>query len=42
MYPMVWEVAFDSWTTKGSIQFPEFVRVRDDKAPEECTIDQRP
>jgi len=39
LYPMVWEVAFDSWTAKGSIQFPEFVRVRHDKTPEECTME---
>jgi hypothetical protein len=42
LYPMVWQVEFASWTPDGSIQFPEFVRVREDKLPHECTTDQRP
>jgi predicted DNA-binding WGR domain protein len=42
LYPMVWQVEFSTWTPAGSIQFSEFVRVRDDKTVEECTIDQRP
>ena len=42
LYPMVWEVEFDSWTKNGSIEFPVKVGERDDKTPEECTIDQRP
>ncbi len=41
LYPMVWAISFDSWTPKGSLRFSEFVRVRDDKTPEECTIDQK-
>jgi hypothetical protein len=41
LYPLVWEVEFTTWTPKGSFQFPEFVRLRTDKTPEECTIDQR-
>lgn len=42
LYPMVWQVEFASWTDHGSLQFPQFVRVREDKTPQECTIDQRP
>ena len=41
-YPMVFQVEFSSWTAKGSFQFPEKRRIRDDKALEECTLDQRP
>jgi len=39
LYPMVWEVAFATVTTKGSLEFPEFIRVRDDKQMNECTLD---
>lgn len=42
LYPMVWQVEFASWTDHGSLQFPQFVRVREDKELQECTIDQRP
>lgn len=42
LYPMVWAVEFNEWTAKGALRFPEFVRVRDDKTPEECDIYQRP
>ena len=42
LYPMVWQIEFSAWTAKGSLQFPEFVRERDDKTPEECLIYQRP
>jgi len=42
LYPMVWQVEFASWTKSGSLQFPEFIRVRDDKKPEECEIYQNP
>lgn len=42
LYPMVWVVEFDSWTPKGALRFPVFLRERDDKTPEECTINQRP
>jgi hypothetical protein len=42
IYPMVWKVEFASWTDKGSIQFPEFISVREDKLPRECTVDQIP
>lgn len=42
LYPMVWVVEFDSWTPKGALRFPVFLRERDDKQPEECLISQRP
>jgi ATP-dependent DNA ligase len=41
-YPRVWQVEFDSWTPKGALRFPVFLRERDDKRPDECTLDQRP
>jgi ATP-dependent DNA ligase len=42
LYPMVWEVEYDSMTPNGSLRFPEFVRVRDDKPLKECTFSQIP
>jgi predicted DNA-binding WGR domain protein len=42
LYPMTWVVEFDSWTPKGALRFPVFLRERDDKEPKECTLDQRP
>lgn len=42
IYPLVAQVEFGSWTKSGSLQFPEFVRIRDDKTPEECGVDQNP
>lgn len=42
MYPMVWEVAFSTWTDKGSLQFSKFRRRRDDKKLDECTTMQMP
>lgn len=42
LYPLAVQVEFASWTDKGSLQFPQFLRVRDDKTPKECTLDQRP
>lgn len=42
LYPMVWQVEFSGWTAAGSLRYPEFKRVREDKRLDECTIDQRP
>jgi len=42
LYPMVWQVEYADWTKNGSLQFPEFVKVRDDKKPDECEIYQNP
>jgi hypothetical protein len=41
-YPKVWKVEFSEWSPKGALRFPVFLMERDDKTPEECTIDQRP
>lgn len=41
-YPKVWQVEFVEWTPKGALWHATFLRERDDKTPEECTIDQRP
>jgi ATP-dependent DNA ligase len=42
LYPMVWQVEFEDWTKDGSLTHPRFVRIRDDKKPKECTVDQNP
>ena len=42
LYPMVWQVEFDSMTPKGALRFAEFVRTRNDKSVRECTFDQIP
>lgn len=34
------EVEYQSVAAQGSLQFPRFLRFRDDKAPKQCTIDQ--
>ena len=41
-YPKVWQVEFANWTPKGAMFHPVFLHERDDKTPEECTVDQRP
>ena len=42
IYPLVWQVEFASWTKTGSLQFARFARVRDDKTPIECSVEQNP
>lgn len=42
LYPLVAQVEFDSWTVKGALRFPTFLRLRDDKQLAECSLDQRP
>lgn len=42
LYPLVAQLEFGSWTKSGSLQFPEFVRIRDDKTPDECSVEQNP
>ena len=42
LYPRVWQVEFEDWTKAGSLTHPRFVRVRDDKQPEECSVEQNP
>lgn len=38
----VCEVKYDRVDTKGKLRFPRFIRWRDDKLPENCTVDQDP
>jgi len=42
LYPMVWEVEFSGWTEHGSLDFPQHLRVRENKTLNECDIGQRP
>ena len=42
IYPQVAVIEYASWTKSGSLQFPEFLRLRDDKPMDECTVDQNP
>jgi hypothetical protein len=42
LYPMVWQVTCKDWTEKGKMGSASLVRVRDDKKPEDCGIEQRP
>lgn len=36
----VCEVEFDSLAARGKLKFPRFLRWRDDKSPQECTMEQ--
>lgn len=42
LYPMVWKVTCKGWTEKGKMESASLDHVREDKAPEECNLDQRP
>jgi ATP-dependent DNA ligase len=42
LYPMIWEIEFSEWTSKGALRFPVFLRPRPDKTLQECEISQRP
>lgn len=42
LYPLVVQVEYTTWTKYGSLQFPEFMRVRDDKSLDECEVIQNP
>lgn len=42
IYPKVAQIEFADWTKDGSLQFPEFVRFRDDKLLDECSVEQNP
>lgn len=42
LYPRVWQIEFSEWTPKGALRFPRFVRDREDKPLEECSIHQMP
>jgi len=39
---IVCEVSYHAWTAEGRLRQPVFVRVRDDKRPEECGSEGRP
>ena len=39
---LVCEVEFGNWTDDGGLRHPSFLRLRDDKAPEECRRDEPP
>lgn len=40
-YPMVWECTVLGWTSGGKMRSPAFVRLRTDKKPKDCGLDQR-
>lgn len=42
LYPMVWKVTCKGWTEKGKMESASLDRVREDKTPKECNLDQRP
>lgn len=39
-YPMVWECTILAWTNGGKMRSPAFIRLRDDKMPTDCGLDQ--
>jgi len=41
MYPMVWQCEILGWTNGGKMRSPSFTRLRTDKKPKDCGLDQR-
>jgi ATP-dependent DNA ligase len=42
LYPMVWQITAKGWTDGGKLRHASLERVRDDKKPKDCGIEQRP
>ena len=42
LYPMVWQITAKGWTDGGKLRHASLVRVRDDKKPKECGVEQMP
>jgi len=40
LFPMVWECTMLGWTNGGKLRSPSFTRLRDDKMPTDCGLDQ--
>lgn len=41
LYPMVWQITAKGWTDGGKLRHASLERVRDDKKPKDCGIEQR-
>jgi len=41
MYPMVWQCEILGWTNGGKMRSPSFTRLRADKKPKDCGLDQK-